>query len=343
MSNHLVGLATNLVVAWIAASLAALAIRDRFWYRIAVLAVWATAALNILHILPTLLDFLDAVSLDMGDLHLSLFTLLQGAILLVVLLRLGFWLSGFVERRLASARGLTPSAQVLLGKTIRFSLLALILLVTLNSIGIDLSSLAVVGGAVGVGVGFGLQKVISNLVSGLILLLDKSIKPGDVIQVGDVYGWISRLQARFVSVVTRDGTEYLIPNEDLITGQVINWSFSDQNIRLKIPVGISYESDVELAIRLVKEAAQETSRVLKSPGPVALLAGFGDSSVDLDLRFWINDPKNGIANVRSEVLLKVWHKFKEHGVSIPFPQRDVHLDMADATVAALRGDREGAG
>ena len=173
--------------------------------------------------------------------------------------------------------------------------------------------------------GFGLQKVVSNLVSGVILLMDKSIKPGDVIQMGESYGRIQSLGARYVSVVTRDGTEYLIPNEDLITRQVINWSFSNPLVRLKIPVGVSYSSDVPTAMRAMRDSAAKIPRVLASPTPFCLLMGFGDSSVDLELRFWISDPENGIANVCSDVRLAIWERFAKQGIQIPFPQRDVHL------------------
>jgi small-conductance mechanosensitive channel len=158
-----------------------------------------------------------------------------------------------------------------------------------------------------------------------MLLLDKSVKPGDVISVGESYGWVSSLGARYVSVVTRDGTEYLIPNEDLITHQVVNWSHTSSHVRLKIPIGISYNADVHKARALCLEAAAETPRVLKEPSPVCLLLGFGDSSVELELRIWIQDPKNGVHNVKSDVLLLVWDKFHAHGVEIPFPQRDLHL------------------
>jgi small-conductance mechanosensitive channel len=176
-----------------------------------------------------------------------------------------------------------------------------------------------------VGIGFGLQKVVSNLISGFILLSDGSVKPGDVVQIGEVYGWISSLKTRYVSVVTRDGIEYLIPNEDLITQQVINWSYSNSRVRLKVPFGVSYKSDPHQVQALVLSAMHALPRVLKTPPPVCLLQGFGDSSVDMELRVWINDPKNGVANLKSEVLFAVWDTLKENGIEIPFPQRDVHI------------------
>jgi len=167
--------------------------------------------------------------------------------------------------------------------------------------------------------------VVSNLISGIILLSDRSIKPGDVIQIGEVYGWISSLRGRYVSVVTHDGHEYLIPNEDLITQQVINWSYSDTKVRVKVPFGISYEADPHLVKSLAVEAMHDVPRVLKHPAPICLLKGFGDSSVDMELLVWINDPKNGVGNVKSDVLFKVWDMLKEHNIEIPFPQRDLHI------------------
>ena len=203
--------------------------------------------------------------------------------------------------------------------------------------GNHLTALTVFGGALGIGIGLGLQKVASNLVSGLTLLMDKSIKPNDVIAVGDTYGWIASLGARYAAVRTRDGIEHLIPNEELITQRVENWSHSDKTVRLKVPVGISYKSDVRLAMRLCLEAAGTVERVLAAPEPRCLLRGFGDSSVDLEIRIWIDDPEEGRANVMSEVLLGVWDRFHEHGIEIPFPQRDLHLKSSDVRLAVAGG------
>jgi small-conductance mechanosensitive channel len=198
--------------------------------------------------------------------------------------------------------------------------------VALKTVGIDLTAFAVFTGAVGVGIGFGLQKAVSNFISGLFILIDKSIKPGDVISVGNTYGWVSSLGTRYVSVVTRDAIEYLIPNEEVITERVINWSYSSAEVRLKLPVGISYGADVRQAIELCQGAASETRRVLSEPEPVCLLKGFGDNGVDLELRIWINDPKNGVSNVKSDVFLRIWDKFVRR-----------HRDPVPATRAASKG------
>ena len=161
--------------------------------------------------------------------------------------------------------------------------------------------------------------------SGLILLLDRSIKPGDAIEIDGTYGWINSLRARYASVITRDGKEHLIPNEDLITNRVVNWSFSDRNVRVRVPLGISYENEPREAIKLCLEASRSVDRTLQDPEPRCLLTGFGDNSVNLELRFWIDDPSNGVGNVRSAVMLAILDKFKENGIQIPYPQRDVHI------------------
>ena len=175
------------------------------------------------------------------------------------------------------------------------------------------------------GLGFGLQKVFANLVSGFILLADKSIKPGDVIQLGDKYGWINFLGSRYVSVITRDATEHLIPNENLITGEVINWSYSQNLLRLKVPVGVAYGADLEKARELMLAAAADNRRVLKDPKPSWHLAGFGDSAINLEVLVWINDPQKGIGSVKSDLCMGIWKSFQDHGIEMPNPQRDVHL------------------
>jgi small-conductance mechanosensitive channel len=193
----------------------------------------------------------------------------------------------------------------------------------MSGLGIDLTAFTVFSGAVGVGVGFGLQKVVSNFISGIIILLDRSIKPGDTISLGDTFGWIRELRARFVSVVTRDGREYLIPNEDFITREVINWSFSNDLVRLDVPFGVSYESDPHQVSALAIEAAASVPRVETAHKPVCWMTAFGDSSLDFVLRFWIRDPQNGLTNIRGQVLLALWDTFQANGVQIPFPHREL--------------------
>ena len=238
---------------------------------------------------------------------------------------MALYVTRLLESRIQTSRTLSPSVQVLFAKSLKIVLVSLAVLIAIRSVGIDLTALAVLGGAIGLGIGFGLQKVISNLISGVILLVDKSIKPGDVISVGGTYGWVTGLGGRYVSIVTRDGIEHLIPNETLITERVENWTHSNNRSRLKARIGVHYGSDVRLAMKLCREAARSTERVLTDPAPRCLLIGFGDSSVDLELRFWIEDAQNGVRNVTSEVLLRVWDTFHEHGIEIPYPQRDLHI------------------
>jgi len=329
VNNGLPGLlidtVSSLLTAWVIIRFSTSLLRDSNLTRLISTLAWSAAALHILNLLGPTIELMDRMAVTLGGVRLSLLLLIKGVIVFAVLLKVAFSASGLLEKRLMSLEDLTPSVQVLLTKALKVTLLALAVLVALGTVGIDLSAFAFIGGAIGVGIGFGLQKVVSNLISGVILLLDKSIKPGDVIEVGDSYGHIHSLGARYVSVVTRDGFEYLIPNEDLITQQVINWSFSDKLVRLKIGVGVSYSSDVRKAMDLMVKAAENIDRVLKQPGPVCQLKNFGDNSVDLELRIWIGDPEKGTSNVSSAVRLAIWDSFAENGIEIPFPQRDVYI------------------
>ena len=327
--HQLIQIAVSLLTAWVAIRLASQLVRDPTLSKLIAITAWTIAALNIVDLLDDTVVLLDGLALQLGQLRLSALTVIKGVLALAVLLWLATVISGIMERRINALPNLTPSVQVLFAKLLKIVLITVAIVAAVSTVGIDLTAFTVFSGAVGVGVGFGLQKVVSNLISGVILLMDKSVKPGDVISVGETYGWINTLGARYASVVTRDGTEYLIPNEDIITQQVVNWSYSNNSVRLKIPIGISYKSDVRKAIALCLEAAAEVERVIKEPKSVCLLKGFGDSSVDLELRIWIDDPQNGVSNVKSLVLLLVWDKFHEHGIEIPFPQRDLHIRSAE--------------
>jgi small-conductance mechanosensitive channel len=287
--------------------------------------IWLIAALNILGMLKPSVAYLDSLRFSVGNINLSLWSIAEGLFYLVLSVWLANLLAGFVENKLNNTTVLTPSARVLAGKFIRILLITAAFFLAISAVGIDLTIFAVFGGALGVGLGFGLQKVVSNFISGIILLLDKSIKPGDVIAIGDTYGWVKSLNARYVSLETRDGVEHLIPNEELIITRVENWSFSNSRIRLRIPVGVHYNSDVRKAVKLCVEAASQPERILDEPKVVCHLKGFGDSSVDLEIRAWIGDPQNGRSSVINEILLGVWDKFHEHGIEIPYPQRDIHF------------------
>lgn len=337
LPNPLLVTTASLLTAWLVIRLMSHWLESPFWSRLLALGAWTVAALNILGLLPETKVFLDQYAITIGEFRVSMLTLIQGIITFGILLWLAVALAGFIERKLRFSTGINSAARVLFAKFVRIGLVTLALLISLNSLGIDLTALAVLSGALAVGLGFGLQKIFSNLVSGVILLLDKSIKPGDVIAVGMTYGWINHLGARYVSVVTRDGVEHLIPNEELIIQRVENWSHSDNLVRLKIPIGISYRSDPRLAMKLCIEAAQMVPRVLLDPEPKCQLRAFGESSVELELRIWISDPQNGRANVISDVLLGVWDAFQEQGIEIPFPQRDLHIRIPADTERTIAG------
>ncbi len=328
--TFLMKLFLNLSIAWVVIQLATSIILDRFWSKIIAAACWLLAALNILGVLDETVSLFENIGFTVGDVNLTLLSVIKAVLVLMILLRGVNWITGYMERKLSGVSELTPSTRLMLIKSINIALIFMVTLVALNSVGIDLSALAFFSGAIGLGVGFGLQKIVGNFVSGLILLSDKSVKPGDVVQLSDVYGFVKHMGGRCVSVVTRDEKEYLIPNEDLITQQVINWSHSSRRIRIKVPVGISYNADPHKAIALIEETAQGIERILDNPAPKCLLVGFGDNSVDLQLRFWIRDPQNGVANITSRVMLKIWDILKENNIDIPYPQRDIHLDAESA-------------
>ena len=331
--THLLTGVVSLLTAWVIIRLMTSVVGHAGWSRAIALGAWTVAALNIVGWLTPTMAFLDDLALNLGDLRISVLGLIKAAIALAVLLWAAGWASKLAENRLRQTRNLTPSAQVLFGKLLRIGLFVLAVVVGLNSVGIDLTAFAVFSGALGLGIGFGLQKVVANLISGIILLLDRSVKPGDVIAVGDSFGWINALRARYVSVITRDGTEHLIPNEELISQRVENWSYTDKLVRLKLPVGISYDSDPRRAAELAVAAAEGVDRVLAHPKPVCHLRGFGDSALNLEMRVWIQDPQNGVANVTNQVLLRLWDAFQEGGIDFPYPQHDVHIKSGWPTAA----------
>lgn len=323
--HHLVEIVVSLLTAWIVIRLAGTLIRNKQWSRAITGSAWVIAALNITNLLEPTKIVLEDMGLQAGDAYISVLSILKAGIALAILLWLAGLMAGLLERRLATMPTITPSARVLFAKLFRVSIFTVAVIVGLESVGIDLTAFAVFSGAVGLGLGFGLQKVIANLISGIILLMDKSVKPGDVISLGTTYGEIKTLGARYVSVVTRDGTEHLIPNEELISQRVENWSFSDRKLRIRMPIGISYDSDVRLALKLALEVADQTERVLKDPPPICQVQAFGESSVDLELRVWVDDPQNGLGGVRSDVLLGIWDTYHENGIEFPYPKRDIHI------------------
>ena len=268
---------------------------------------------------------LDAVGVTYGERRFSLLTVLVWlgtAVLLFVAVRLANRLIG---HSIETSRRLDATQQLLAQKVAGIAVIAAAFFIGVDVLGIDLTALAVFSGAFGLAIGFGFQKTFGNLISGIILLMDRSIKPGDVIVVGDSFGWVEKIGIRAVSVVTRDGKEHLIPNENLMTQEVENWSFTDRNVRVRIPVGVAYDSDMVQVQDLMLQAARESPRVLDSPAPNVWMTEYGDYSVNFAILVWINDPEGGVGNVQSDVLNRLWWLFKEAGIEIPFPQRDLHL------------------
>lgn len=323
--SYLLGVAVSLATAWVVIALVASLIRNQFVHRLVATAAWTVAALDILGVRGAVRTELDSYAVMVGGLRVSALVIIKGTVLLLIALWLANIVSDFIERRLRRTADLTPSVQVLIGKVARILLVTVAVVIALSSVGIDLSAVAFFSGAIGLGVGFGLQKIVSNLVSGIILLADKSIKPGDVITIGDQVGWVTNMGARYTSVDTRDGREILIPNEDFVTQRVINWSYTDYKMMLKSTFGVSYDSDPHHVLEVAVAAALAVPRVMKDPAPVCYFEEFGDSSLNFSLRYWITDPNNGIINVRAPVMLALWDAFKREGIEIPYPVRDVRI------------------
>jgi small-conductance mechanosensitive channel len=343
-NDQFIDAAQSLLAAWIVVRLVTLAIRSPFWSRVAFYVAWPIAALDAFGVLGDVFDWMREVSLviapesdERDAVQLTLFDVLRAALIFAIFLQLAKLFSSIIVGQVEKTEEINPSLKALISKVINFLMPIVALVLALQMIGFNLASLAIFSGAIGLGIGLGLQKIIGNFLAGFTLLADKSIKPGDTVQVGDTFGWITEMKSRYVSIRTRDGTEHLIPNSDFIENGVVNWSHHDKSVRCHAPFGVAYSTkDMRRIQQIAVEAALKTPRVQESPKPVCNLTGFGDNSVDFDLRFWIIDPPNGIANVRSEIYLKIWDKFAEEGIEIPFPQRDLHLKSSD--VALMRED-----
>jgi small-conductance mechanosensitive channel len=287
--------------------------------------VWGALVLHVSGLLPEVIELLDDISFHAGKQKITLWLLLQGSFWVVITLLAALWLSGAVEARLMRAETLHSSLRVVFSRLAKSLLLVLAVLIVLPLVGIDLTVLSVFGGAIGVGLGFGLQKIASNYVSGFIILLDRSIRIGDLITADNFYGEVKDITTRYVVVRALDGREAIIPNEMLITTTVLNHSYSNRQIRLALPVQISYRSDPERAMRLMEDVARKQARVLADPPPKAFLARFADSGIELELGAWIGDPELGMLNVRSELNLAIWGAFREAGIEIPYPQREIRV------------------
>lgn len=333
MPETILAVATTLLLALAGIRLTIYILRKGFgsspllkaWESIIGTTLWVVVALYLLDWLPVITDTLDSVGFKLGSNRITALSIINFVLLTALFFTLALWVSNNLERRMKRSTTLNASIKVALAKGIKFAFITIAFLIALDAAGIDLTALTVFGGALGVGLGFGLQRIASNFISGFLLLFDKSIKPGDVISIGSKFGWVEALHARYIVVRDRDGVDTLIPNENLVTSEVINWSYQDKNVRLKIPVTISYHDDPDKAIALMLEAASETDRVLEEPVSVVRMLEFGDNGILLELRLWINDPELGLNSVRSDVNMAIFRKFKQAGITIPFPQRDVYI------------------
>lgn len=325
MPPLLLEIAVKLTVAWIVIVLLASVIKNRFMFRVVVLVLWMVVALSVLGWLPAVTALMDDTALTIGSARISVLRVFKAVALAVVLGWMISTVARFADKGLNRAQDLSPSMKVLFGKLLRIFLVVLAFAVAMGLVGIDLTAFAVLSGAIGVGLGFGLQKTVSNFISGIWLLLDKSIKPGDVISMGETFGWITQINTRYTSVVTRDGREHLIPNEQLITQEVINWSYTDDKVRLDVPFQVSHKSDPHHVRKVVKAAIADLPRVLNKPVAVVHFVKIGESSLEFVARFWIRDPVEGLMNVKSEVLFAVWDALKANGIAIAYPQRDLHF------------------
>jgi small-conductance mechanosensitive channel len=288
-------------------------------------AVWVGLVLHLTGFLPEMIDALDEIGFHFGKQRITLLMVLAGLLSVAVTMLVALWLGRALESRVMRAERLDMNLRVVLSKLIRALLILIGVLIALPAVGIDLTVLSVFGGALGVGLGFGLQKIASNYVSGFIILLDRSIHLGDVITVDNRFGTVSRLTTRYMVLKSNDGTEAIIPNEILISSIVVNHSYSDRLIRLMLPVQVSYQSDLERVMALMEETAAAHPRVLKEPPPKAFLKNFADNGIDLELGVWINDPEESQLNLKSELNLAIWQAFRREGIEIPYPQREVRM------------------
>lgn len=302
----------------------------KIWERFIGWIIWVGFALHITGLLPRIMLALDAISFESGSRHFSLLLLLKALTVIVIAILAALWVAQLIEARLLRLTSMDPSLRLALIKALRTLLLVASILVALPAVGIDITILSVFGGALGVGLGFGLQKIASNYISGFIILLDRSIRPGDMITVDTRYGEVSQLKTRYTLLRAQDGTEVIIPNETLITSTVVNHSFTKRDVRMSIPIQVGYDSDLAVVFDIMTTAANNHSRILISDStlPRVLINGFGDNGINLELIVWINDPEEGQGNLRSDLYLTIWHAFKAANISLPYPHRSVQIIKA---------------
>jgi len=322
--SYLIVVAAKLALAWLAIRLITSVIRNAFVVKVVSLAAWTVAALSIIGELDVTIEMLDAYSVEIGGLRLTPLLLIKAGALVLIAVWLTNIAANFAESRINRSADLTPSIQVLLVKMIRMGLLVVAVAIALGAVGINLSALAVFTGAAGVGIGLGLQKIVANFISGLILLVDKSVKPGDLVTIGDNTGRISAMKTRYISVAPGDGREFLIPNEDLVTQKVINWTYADKNTLVKIPFAANYDADPRVVCKIAMETAAAAPRATKGKPPNCILTEFAETGMKFSLTFWIADPE-GMDNVKSDVMLALWEAFKAGGIRVAYPVREIRV------------------
>ena len=324
--SYLLAVAAKLAVAWLVIRLVTSIIRNEFIVKLVSISAWLIAALSVIGQLEPTLELLDSdqVAIVLGGLRLTPLLLIKAGALLILALWLTNIASNFAESRITRSTDLTPSIQVLLVKMIRMGLMVLAIVIALSTVGINLSALAVFTGAAGVGIGLGLQKIVANFISGLILLVDKSVKPGDLVTIGDSSGRISAMKTRYISVAAGDGREFLIPNEDLVTQKVVNWTYTDKNTLVKVLFGANYDADPRLVCKLAIDIAAAAPRAIKNKPPSCILTEFAEAGMKFSLTFWIADP-DGMDSVKSDVMLALWDAFKREGIRVPYPVREIRV------------------
>jgi len=311
------------------------------WEGALTVTIWTLVALHILGWLPRVEQLLDDYALSFGAVRVSLLNVVNFILSIALLLLLALWLANLIRGRVERSRALEDGMKIALSKLVKFALLTLAVLAAMVAAGIDITAFAVFGGALGVGIGLGLQRVVSNFVSGFILAFEGSVRPGDVITIGDTYGTVRALHTRYIVIRTRDGLDILVPNENLMTSEITNWSYEgDRKIRLRLPVQISYDDEPGEVLALLDRLAHGHERVLPDPPPRAFLMGYGDNGVDLELRVWIDDPDSR-GEIRNELYLRIWDEFRDAGITIPFPQRDVYIKDFPGTAPPPAGARPG--
>ena len=295
------------------------------WERIIAALVWGWLALYITDLAPFVIEALEQVEFHIGKQAVNLWMLLHGVVTVFLTVVLALWIAGIIEQRLMSVDTLDSSLRIVGVRVAKALLTVGALIISLTLVGIDMTALSVFTGALGVGLGLGLQRIASNYVSGFIILLDRSIRIGNFVQVGNDTGEVTQITTRYTVLRHPGGAEFIVPNETLIGSTVQNQTYSDKRLRLATTVGVAYDTDLELASRLMCAAAAEQPRVLTDPPPKVLLTQFADSAINLELGFWIGDPEEGRGNVLSDVNFAIVDAFRKQGVQIPFPQRDVRI------------------